>query len=113
MSTSSENQEQSQKKRKVHKKILKAVPKRQAGQKETVEKESGGRQQHKEEQKENKLPRYRVFPIWLRIVLVAMLCGLALMLGLMFGYGVIGDGNPREALELDTWRRIWNIITGE
>ncbi|MGP4077141.1 DNA-directed RNA polymerase subunit beta [Halobacillus sp. K22] len=55
--------------------------------------------------------RIRVLPIWLRIIIVLVLSILALLIGLMVGYGVIGDGNPMEALNWDTWQHIWDIVT--
>ncbi|SDM54200.1 DNA-directed RNA polymerase subunit beta [Sediminibacillus halophilus] len=69
----------------------------------------------KKEKRTEKLPkaRRRIFPIWLRLVVVFVLCGLALICGLMFGYGVLGDGKPTEALEVSTWEHIVNIVTGK
>lgn len=55
--------------------------------------------------------RVRLLPIWLRIVLVFVLSILALSLGLMFGYGVIGDGNPFDVFKRDTWQHIIDIVT--
>ena len=53
-----------------------------------------------------------MFPIWLRVILVlAMLAG-AIVLGVMVGYGVIGDGKPSDALKLETWQHIFDIMGG-
>src|SRR5690625_2374527 len=68
----------------------------------------------KEEQKETRKLRRkrkkklktRKFPIWLRIIVVLILFAASLVLGLMVGYGVIGDGNPADALEKQTWQHI-------
>jgi hypothetical protein len=73
------------------------------------------RKQHKEQKKQNKFlklerPRRRMFPIWLRIIVVLSLAVTALVVGLMVGYGVIGDGNPIEALKVDTWQHLIDII---
>ncbi|WP_226581377.1 DNA-directed RNA polymerase subunit beta [Halobacillus litoralis] len=67
----------------------------------------------KPERKENvsKKGRRRILPIWLRIILVLLFSAIALLIGLMVGYGVLGDGNPTDALNLDTWKHIWNIVT--
>ncbi|UFT98903.1 DNA-directed RNA polymerase subunit beta [Radiobacillus kanasensis] len=70
------------------------------------------KQKRKEEKLKGKTLKRRVFPIWLRIVVVATLCFLALILGLMMGYGVIGDGKAADVLEFDTWKHIKNIVTG-
>ncbi|MFZ0370225.1 MAG: DNA-directed RNA polymerase subunit beta [Halobacillus sp.] len=55
--------------------------------------------------------RIRVLPIWLRIIIVLALSIVALFIGLMVGYGVIGDGKPMDALSWDTWQHIWDIVT--
>ncbi|WP_077623418.1 DNA-directed RNA polymerase subunit beta [Sediminibacillus massiliensis] len=68
--------------------------------------------QRKAAKQEKKKLRRRIFPIWLRIIVVLVLCALALILGLMFGYGVLGDGNPTDALEKDTWQHILEIVRG-
>ncbi len=33
--------------------------------------------------------------------------------GLMIGYGVIGDGNPMDALNWSTWQHMLDIINGK
>ncbi|CDQ38328.1 MULTISPECIES: DNA-directed RNA polymerase subunit beta [Virgibacillus] len=71
----------------------------------------GSRSEQKRKQKNNnKLPRLRVFPIWLRIIVVLLLCLIALVIGLMIGYGVIGDGAPVDALKKETWQHIIDIV---
>ncbi|UOQ94940.1 DNA-directed RNA polymerase subunit beta [Halobacillus shinanisalinarum] len=71
------------------------------------------RKQHKHGTKEKgrRKQRRRILPIWLRIIIVLFLSALALLVGLIVGYGVIGDGNPLDALDWSTWERIWNLIT--
>ncbi|WP_077591024.1 DNA-directed RNA polymerase subunit beta [Planococcus lenghuensis] len=54
----------------------------------------------------------RLFPIWLRVVLVLVLLGLAAAGGAMVGYGIIGDGEPRDALRWETWQHIFDIMEG-
>ncbi|ARI76092.1 DNA-directed RNA polymerase subunit beta [Halobacillus mangrovi] len=58
-----------------------------------------------------KKARRRILPIWLRIIIVLLLSALALVLGLMVGYGVLGDGKPTDALNWETWQHIWDIVT--
>ncbi|MCT2535109.1 DNA-directed RNA polymerase subunit beta [Aquibacillus koreensis] len=65
------------------------------------------------EKKLNRMPVRRVFPIWLRVIVVLVLALVGLFGGMMVGYGVIGDGNPIEALDLDTWRHIIDIVIAE
>ncbi|MBT2570921.1 DNA-directed RNA polymerase subunit beta [Planococcus sp. ISL-110] len=55
----------------------------------------------------------RLFPIWLRIILVIALIALAAVLGAMVGFGVIGDGNPADALKWETWQHILDIMSGK
>lgn len=74
-------------------------------------KASSNKQKSEAEEKAPKKGRRRVLPIWLRIILVLLFSAAALLIGLMVGYGVIGDGNPTDALEMDTWRHIWDIVT--
>lgn len=55
----------------------------------------------------------RLFPIWLRIIIVLVLIVLAAILGAMVGYGVIGDGEARDALKWETWQHIIDIMSGK
>lgn len=57
--------------------------------------------------------RVRIFPVWLRIIVVAILTVAALFAGLMIGYGVIGDGAPLDALKVETWRHLIDIVISE
>lgn len=57
--------------------------------------------------------RIRKFPIWLRIIVVLILAVLSLILGLMVGYGVIGEGTAFDALKVDTWQHIIDIVQKE
>ncbi|GAB4073178.1 hypothetical protein GCM10028778_07660 [Barrientosiimonas marina] len=61
-------------------------------------------------QSRQKKPRRRVFPIWLRLLIVLILSALALGAGLMIGYGVIGDGSPMNALKWETWQHIIDLV---
>lgn len=68
------------------------------------------KKKQKQEKRMNKKPRRRIFPIWARLIVVIVLCATALGVGLMIGYGVIGDGTPRDALEWETWQHIIDIV---
>lgn len=61
-------------------------------------------------EKGKKIPRRRVFPIWLRLIVILILVILSLILGLIIGYGVIGDGSPMDVLKLETWQHIIDIV---
>ncbi|TFD97018.1 DNA-directed RNA polymerase subunit beta [Jeotgalibacillus sp. R-1-5s-1] len=67
-----------------------------------------------EEIKESRVPRWvqvRLFPILIRIVLIVALAAGSLVVGLMVGYGVIGDGSPTDALKKETWTHIIDLVT--
>ncbi|WP_082232687.1 DNA-directed RNA polymerase subunit beta [Halobacillus massiliensis] len=73
------------------------------------------RKQKKEQKPKDqrlKTERRRLIPIWLRIVIVVVLSVIALAAGLMIGYGVLGDGEPLDALKWSTWQRIIDFISG-
>ncbi|MYL34248.1 DNA-directed RNA polymerase subunit beta [Pontibacillus yanchengensis] len=83
-----------------------AKPKAKPVKKEKNNKEASKKQKTKKE-------RRRLIPIWLRIIIVLLICALALLAGVMIGYGVIGEGNPLDALKLETWEHIIDIVTRE
>ena len=55
----------------------------------------------------------RMFPIWLRILLVILVFAGAAIAGLMVGYGVLGEGEPKDALKWDTYQHIFDIKDGK
>lgn len=55
----------------------------------------------------------RLFPIWLRIIIVIALVALAAVAGAIVGFGVIGDGEPADALKWETWQHILDIMGGK
>lgn len=78
------------------------------------------RKEHKNEetavekkQKKTWWVQIRLFPIWLRIILVLGLIVLAAALGAMVGYGVLGDGEPKDVLKWETWQHILDIMSGK
>lgn len=71
------------------------------------------KQLKKQQKRQHKKPRRRIFPIWLRIIVVLGLSLVALMIGLMIGYGGIGDGHPLDALHKSTWQHIIDIVKQE
>lgn len=71
------------------------------------------RKQRKEKRQMRK-PRRRIFPLWLRIIVVLILAAGALIAGLIIGFGVIGDGSPAtDILKMETWQQIIDIVVGE
>lgn len=57
-------------------------------------------------------PRIRLIPIWLRFIIAVVLIGGSFLLGLIVGYGVIGDGDPSEAVKPHIWYHILDMIQG-
>jgi cobalamin biosynthesis Mg chelatase CobN len=55
----------------------------------------------------------RLIPIWLRVLLFLLGVVAAAVLGVMFGYGIIGDGKALDALKPETWQHIWKMIKGD
>ncbi|MFY4775210.1 DNA-directed RNA polymerase subunit beta [Metabacillus sp. RGM 3146] len=54
--------------------------------------------------------RIRLFPIWLRLIIVVLLMAIALAVGAMVGYGVLGGQNPLDALKWSTWQHIIDLV---
>lgn len=54
--------------------------------------------------------KIRLFPIWLRILLVLFLLTVSIIAGAMIGYGVIGDGKPTDVFKKSTWIHIIDIV---
>ncbi|MDZ5711266.1 DNA-directed RNA polymerase subunit beta [Jeotgalibacillus haloalkalitolerans] len=72
------------------------------------------KQKPEEQEKTSRTPRWvqvRLFPILIRVLLIVLLAGLSLVVGLMVGYGVIGDGSPQDALKPETWTHIIDLVT--
>ncbi len=71
----------------------------------------------KRSEKNNEQPirwyNFRLIPIWLRIILVLLLLIIAGAAGLMVGFGVIGSGEPLDALKMETWQHMLDIINGK
>ncbi|MER1984358.1 MAG: DNA-directed RNA polymerase subunit beta [Solibacillus sp.] len=57
--------------------------------------------------------RLRLIPIWLRLLIVAILFVAVAVIGLMTGYSGIGGGEAGDALKWDTWQHLLDIIEGK
>ncbi|KQL58913.1 hypothetical protein AN965_02260 [Alkalicoccobacillus plakortidis] len=58
--------------------------------------------------------RIRLIPIWVRIILVTVLAGAALIMGLVIGFSVIGgEDNTWEVLKPELWYNIIDTIRGQ
>ncbi|MEK5382549.1 DNA-directed RNA polymerase subunit beta [Niallia sp. FSL W8-0635] len=81
------------------------------------------REQVKEERKEQKNTeenasskqrvRVRLFPIWLRIIVIILIMAVSLLAGAVIGYSVMGDGKASDTFKKDTWTHIVNLINEE
>lgn len=49
-------------------------------------------------------------PFWIIILIILGLLLLSLIIGLIFGYGVVGDGNKTDALKPSTWTHILDFL---
>lgn len=67
----------------------------------------------KQTRKRKKKLRIRKFPILLRIIVIMLLAIGCLILGLMVGYGIIGDGDMMDVLDKQTWQHIVDIVMKE
>ncbi|MBW7650411.1 DNA-directed RNA polymerase subunit beta [Anoxybacillus sp. ST4] len=63
-----------------------------------------------EEKQTKQRLRRRLIPIWLRLLLVLCFITMSALAGAMVGYGVLGDGNPFEALKPATWQHMIDLI---
>src|SRR5699024_584514 len=81
--------------------------------KQQREKRKQDKKKRKQEKRKHKKPRRRIFPIWLRIIVVLLLAAGALILGLMIGFAVLGDGEALDVLKMETWEHIVDIVTKE
>lgn len=68
------------------------------------------RLKRKRERLAGRKARRRIFPIWLRLIVISLLCVVALVGGLMVGYGILGDGAAKDALKWETWQHIIDIV---
>ena len=66
--------------------------------------------EEKQQKRSLRRPRRRLVPIWLRLLLVLCFIAMSALAGAMVGYGVLGDGNPFEALKPATWQHIIDLI---
>ncbi|KGR80145.1 DNA-directed RNA polymerase subunit beta [Ureibacillus manganicus] len=85
-------------------------------------KKTSRRRMRKEEQKkknEVKQPQTtkeiflsRLLATSIKVIIFFTVLLFVAILGLMIGYGVIGDGNPMDALNWATWQHMLDIING-
>lgn len=75
------------------------------------EKRKAEQDEGKSARKKNRQLKVRLIPIWLRILIIILLCLIAVVAGAMIGYGVLGKGNPMDVFNEHTWTHIRDIVT--
>lgn len=58
----------------------------------------------------NRKLRIRLLPIWLRLLIVVLLCVVFVLLGAYVGYVVIGGGSSADVFEKSTWSHIGDLV---
>lgn len=90
----------------------KVVTRKQA---KAVREQNNEGQENTKQQRTQKPTRWvqiRLFPIWLRILLVLVLIVAAVAAGLTVGFSIIGGGDASDALKWETYQHIINIMNG-
>ncbi|MDQ0233229.1 DNA-directed RNA polymerase subunit beta [Metabacillus malikii] len=64
-------------------------------------------------QKEKVRLRIRLLPIWIRVLLVLIFMVVSTLVGIIVGYGIIGNGKPADALDKSTWQHIIDLVEKE
>ena len=77
------------------------------------ERRKAKKEARKKRPKREKRPIRRIFPIWLRLIVIFLLAVFALIIGMVVGYTIIGDGtDPLEVLTFEFWQHVLDIIRG-
>lgn len=78
------------------------------------EKKAADKPENNEPEKELFNPFYnyhkRKFPVWQRLVALISLSALAVVVGAMIGYGLLGHGNPFAVFNWHTWQHIIDFV---
>lgn len=80
---------------------------------EKKQKQHSDKQSNTRKNKKQKKQRIRKFPIWLRLITVFLLIVISLVVGLIVGYSVFGDGSAVEVFQKSTWQHIFDIVNKE
>ncbi|KAA0548565.1 DNA-directed RNA polymerase subunit beta [Bacillus sp. BGMRC 2118] len=54
--------------------------------------------------------RIRLFPIWLRLIIIVLAMAVSLFAGVAVGYGVIGSGEVKDAFKESTWTHVLDLV---
>ncbi|WP_163539670.1 DNA-directed RNA polymerase subunit beta [Gracilibacillus sp. YIM 98692] len=75
-----------------------------------TEEEKEEKKRRKRSRKEEKTYVRRLVPVWLKIIIILVLSLLSLLIGMMIGFSVLGDGHPLDVLRVETWKHIIDIV---
>ncbi|RCW77416.1 DNA-directed RNA polymerase subunit beta [Saliterribacillus persicus] len=89
------------------------LPKEAKHEKKVTKDEKAEKKQSRQEKKQQKKAIRRVIPIWLKLLILIVLCLFALLIGLIVGFSILGDGSPLDVLRIETWQHIIDIVLGE
>lgn len=70
------------------------------------------KQAHEEKPRAGRI-RIRLIPIWLRIIIVALLIVISTIAGAAVGYSVMGDGEVKDIFQKSTWTHIFDLVEKE
>lgn len=80
---------------------------------ENNEREGRKKDKRSERQEAQKQPvKVRLFPVWLRLLIVLFLLFASVITGLVLGYSVVGDGEEFRILRWETWQELYHYISG-
>ncbi|WP_031406716.1 DNA-directed RNA polymerase subunit beta [Geobacillus vulcani] len=60
--------------------------------------------------KPRRFARTRLIPIWLRLIIIAVLMAASLAIGAVVGYSAIGDGRWLDVFRPSTWQHILDFV---
>ncbi|MBM6616713.1 DNA-directed RNA polymerase subunit beta [Bacillus suaedaesalsae] len=67
------------------------------------------KKEQREEVRDVKI-RIRLFPIWLRLIIIVLAVAVSLFAGVAIGYGVIGSGEVKDAFKESTWTHVIDLV---
>ncbi|QFT90873.1 DNA-directed RNA polymerase subunit beta [Bacillus sp. THAF10] len=79
-------------------------------QKQKERKETRASEQEQEKAPKKLKWRIRLIPIWLRLVIILAIMAVAVVAGAMFGYAILGGGEPMDVLKKETWQHILDLV---
>lgn len=85
------------------------VQKEQTAQKDQAEEKALTKKEQKAAKKAEKKEKRKFLSWWMILLLLIVFAILALIAGAIVGYS-LGDGDPLDALKVETWRKIYDLV---